>query len=58
MTKKPKTEKCVESKSVNIEKAANGFVITHYNNSNGMRSMEVAKTIEEANKVAARILKG
>ena len=45
-----------EPKEVKIEKAANGFVITTYSD-NG-RSVEVAKTLTEANRIAKRILKG
>ena len=45
-----------EPKEVKIEKAANGFVITTYSDSG--RSVEVAKTITEANRISKRILKG
>lgn len=45
-----------EPKSVNIKKAANGFVISTYTNRG--EAVEVAKTLEEANKIAKRILRG
>ena len=43
-----------EPKNVNIKKAANGFVISTYTDTG--ETIEVAKTLEEAQKIAKKIL--
>jgi len=45
-----------EPKRVSIQRAANGYVISTYGEHG--ESVEVAKTIKEANQVAKRILEG
>ena len=45
-----------EPRSVSIKKAANGYVISTYGEHG--ESVEVAKTITAANKIAKRILEG
>jgi len=45
-----------EPRSVSIKKAANGYVISTYNEHG--EAVEVAKTITAANKIAKRILEG
>lgn len=45
-----------EPKSITVEKAANGFVITHYTDSG--RSTEIARTQTEVNRISKRILEG
>lgn len=45
-----------EPKRVSIQKAANGYVISTYGEHG--ESVEVAKTITAANKIAKRILEG
>ena len=45
-----------EPRSVSIKRAANGYVISTYGESG--ESVEVAKTITAANKIAKRILEG
>lgn len=43
-----------EPKNVNIKKAANGYVISTYTDTG--ETVEVAKTLEEAQKIAKKIL--
>ena len=47
-------EEYKEPKEVKIEKAANGYVITTYTERG--RSVEVAKSMKEANRISNRIL--
>jgi len=57
MAKKPSKVKIggySEPRSVTIKKAANGFVITTYTSTG--ENIEVAKDMEEAGKIAKRIL--
>lgn len=45
-----------EPKRVSVQRAANGFIVSTYSDSG--EAVEIAKTIDEANKIVKRILKG
>lgn len=48
------TREWKEPKQVTIKKAANGFIVSTYTETE--ETVEIARTIEEANKISKRIL--